>query len=219
MKRLSLILLVGLVLILSGCSVNKTTTKQKTNNDQSKPSVIVTPTPVSTPTPAPVRATSTVGTKLFKGGGISLRYPKDWAIQDWGCSDLGGIICRGLAPTSLIEQEKQKYNQAEVMVVVIGFSVDKIKGSLRDWTDTFLGAGPFAEDKDLTINGHPAIFVKEENSYTDYSYYITNNKLVVSIGIRTYEDLHPGIYDYSMYLPIFQSMVASINFDDNTGLK
>lgn len=166
----------------------------------------------STPT------TSTAQNQSYKGTDFGLVYPKNWVIQNHGCSGIGGTDCTNLAPTTAIAYYKQKYGNDSLSLS--GFSAHKTNQNPRDWLGMIISGGSFTEDKEITVNGYPAAFIKSvvPNTYTDYYYAVANKGTVIYFNFRSYSEGHPygqsvQIDDYSQYLTDFQTIVYSIKFD------
>ncbi len=168
-----------------------------------------------------VTPTHTPSTSLlnqsYSGAGFSVNYPNGWVIQNRSCSDIGGTDCANLAPTAAIAYYKQKYGNDSLSLS--GFSAHKTNKTPRDYLTTIIGGGSFAEDKQVTINGYSAAYVKSvaPNAYTDYYYAVANKGTVVYFYFRSYTEGHPygqqvQMDDYSQYLSAFQSIVNSIKF-------
>ncbi len=211
----NIILVVVIVILVGAVGYFAFVKKSEPVAQQPTPTPGQTKTPVS-PTPTPTPITST--TQNYKGTGFSVSYPKSWVIQNHGCSDMGGTDCTNLAPTAAIAYYKQKYGDDSLSLA--GFSAHKTNQTPREWLGTIIGGGTFAEDKQITINGYSAAFVKSvaPNAYTDYYYAVANKGTVIYFVFRSYSESHPygqpvQIDDYSQYLSDFQSIVNSIKFN------
>ena len=177
---------------------------------------------IAKPTPAQTQTSEspTLDTQnqTYKGTIFSINYPKSWIIQNHNCSNIGGTDCTNLAPTAAIAYYKQKYSNNSLSLA--GFSAAKTDQTPREWLGTIVGGGTFAEDKQLTINGYSAAFIKSIrlNAYTDHYYAVANNGNIVYFIFRSYSESHPygqsvQIDDYSQYLSDFLSIVNSIKFN------
>lgn len=169
-------------------------------------------------TKSPTPATTNIQDQTYKGAAFSVSYPKSWVIQNHGCSGIGETDCTNLAPTAAIAYYKQKYGNDSLSLA--GFSAHKTNQNPREWLGAIIGGGSFAEDKQITINGYSAAFVKSvaPNAYTDYYYAVASKGTVVYFAFRSYSEGHPygqpvRIDDYSQYLSDFQSIVNSIKFN------
>ncbi|OGN07838.1 MAG: hypothetical protein A2750_00080 [Candidatus Yanofskybacteria bacterium RIFCSPHIGHO2_01_FULL_45_42] len=212
----NIILVVVLVVILAGVAGYFFLVKKSPEvAQQPTPTPTQTKTPVS-PIPTPTPVTST--TQNYKGTGFSVSYPKSWVIQNHSCSDMGGTDCINLAPAAAIAYYKQKYGNDSLSLA--GFSAHKTNQTPREWLGTIIGGGTFAEDKQITINGYSATFVKSvaPNAYTDYYYAVADKGTMVYFVFRSYSESPPygqsvQIDDYSQYLSDFRSIVNSIKFN------
>jgi hypothetical protein len=167
-----------------------------------------------------VKETSAPGiqSQIYNGATFSVDYPTNWVIQNHGCTDMGGADCTQLAPVAAIKYYQLKYGNDSLSLAY--FSAYKTDQTPQEWLDT-IGAGSFAEDNQISINGYPATFEKTilPNAYTDYYYAVADQGTIVYFTFRSYDEGQPygtghpiEIDDYSQYLPAFQSIVNSIKF-------
>jgi hypothetical protein len=170
------------------------------------------------PTSQTNQTSTTPDYQIYQGPGVTIQYPKSWIIQGKQCSDAGGIECIQLAPLAAIEAYQKKYGNNSLSFT--GLATVAADQSVRDYMTYMAGSGPFAEDKDLTINGYPAVFIKSvvPDAYTDYYYVVGGKEKLTYFYFRSYSEWHPEgqpaqIDDYSEYLSDFQSIVNSIKFN------
>ena len=156
--------------------------------------------------------------QTYKSQGVIISYPNSWVVRGQRCGDAGGIECTNLAPRAAVDEYTKKYGNN--FFSISGMVVTNRDSSVREFMNYMAGFGPFAEDKDVTINGYPAVYVKSvvPDAYTDYYYAIEGKDKLVYFYFRSYSEAHPEgqpaqIEDYSQYLPDYQSIVNSIKFD------
>ena len=165
----------------------------------------------------------------YSGLGFSVKYPKTWVVKGSVCSKILNVAstesdCLQLSPIEALDYYKQKYDSDFLILLGVNAVINTDK-TLKEFLDMTIGAEsvgskPFAEEKEIIIDGQPGVRIKNaiENSYTTYYYAAKKQSTIIFLSFRSYSKAYPPgkpvmIDDFSQYLPDVELIVKSMKFN------